>query len=84
MALKTLLVMPILDATWRRDFELSIPPFVGLGIRLDVYDMVNVDSVVVGDFGYDVTCIVSVEGAKPDEVTEKLLTRLGFERGVYV
>jgi hypothetical protein len=84
MALKTLLVMPILDATWRRDFELTIPPFVGLGIRLDTYDMVNVDSVVVGDHGYDVTCIVSVEGVKAKDVTEKLLIRLGFEKGVYV
>lgn len=84
MTLKTLLVMPIFGVTWRRDFELTIPPFVGLGIRLDVYDMVNVDSVVVGDFGYDVTCIVSIENVKAKDVTEKLLLRLGFEKGLYV
>ena len=54
--------------------------FQGLGIRLDVYEIFNVDSVVVGDPHYDVTCIGQLEG---DEITEKQCRRLGFEEGVY-
>ena len=52
-------------------------------IRLDVYDMLNVKSVVVGDPGYDVTCIVELEDAAPDEVTEQKREALGFEVGPY-
>ncbi len=83
MPLKALIVLVTNGGTWVRDFELAIPPFVGLGIRVDVYDMLNVLSVVVGDFGYDVTCIVEIEGVLPENVTEKLITRLGFEEGTY-
>ena len=69
------------DGTWARDFELSIPPFVGLGIRLDVYEMVNVQSVIVGDARYDVTCIV---GPEPGESFDAAwLERQGFEEAPY-
>ena len=81
MALKTLLVAPTPTAIWRRDFTLAIPPFPGLGIRLDVYEMVNVDSVVVGDTPYDVTCIVSPEGG--EVFPPEKWTALGFEVGPY-
>lgn len=80
MALKTLLVMPVLKTTWVKEIELAFPPFKGLGIRLDTYEVFNVDSVVVGDPHYDVTCIGQLEG---DEITEKQCLRLGFEEGVY-
>ena len=81
MALKALLVIPTKNATWRRYTELAIAPFPGLGIRLDVYDMVNVNSVVIGDPAYDVTCIVSPESGTP--WTAAQLQRLGFEIGPY-
>jgi hypothetical protein len=75
--------MPTADATWRREMELMFPPFPGLGIRVDVYEMLNVRSVVVGDFGYDVTCIVELEDAAPAEVTAQRCETLGFEVGPY-
>jgi hypothetical protein len=83
MSLHALLVLATLDATWRRDIELPFPPFPGMGIRIDVYDMLNVRSVVVGDPGYDVTCIVELESAAPNEVTEEKCEALGFEVGPY-
>ena len=83
MRLKTLLVMPALDNTWVRDWELPFPPFPGLGIRVDVYEVLNVDSVVVGDRGYDVTCIVHLEGTDAGGLTENRLRDLGFEEGLY-
>jgi hypothetical protein len=56
-----------------------------LGIRIDVYDMVQVDSVVVGDIvggvKYDVTCICTVEGGA--EYSEERLGDFGFEKGDY-
>ncbi|HEX2622609.1 MAG TPA: hypothetical protein VHL11_20760 [Phototrophicaceae bacterium] len=82
MPLKVLIVMPALQATWVRDMELLFPPFPGLGIRVDVYDVLNIDSVVVGDHGYDVTCIVHLEG-NAEHYTEKKFRSLGFEIGVY-
>ncbi|MFO0796909.1 MAG: hypothetical protein U0804_05490 [Gemmataceae bacterium] len=63
---------------WVRETTLPFPPFPGLGLRLDVYQVVNVLSVVVGDPGYDVTCIVEVEGG-PDCGFDAL----GFRRGSY-
>ena len=50
--------------TWARGESIPIPPFPGLGIRLDVYRLVNVVDVIVGDPGVDVTCIV-----EPDDAT---------------
>lgn len=44
--IRALLVAPTREGTWLREIRL---PFPGLGIRLDTYDMVNVDHVVVGD-----------------------------------
>jgi hypothetical protein len=80
MALKALLVMPVLSNTWVKDVELPFPPFPGLGLRLDTYEIFNVDSVVVLDPRYDVTCIGVLEGG---EITEKQIRRLGFEEGLY-
>ena len=84
--LKTLLVLPWGDGCWIRDYELAFPPFPKLGIRLDVYEVMNVESVLVGDSGYDVTCIVAFDEMTPDEkkgVTDKRIRALGFEEGGY-
>lgn len=80
-ALRALLVAVTKDATWTRSYELPIAPSVGLGIRLDTYDMVNVESVIVGDVGYDVTCIVGPERGRTLDAA--WLERLGFEVGPY-
>ena len=83
MNLTVKIVLPTRDATWLREMELPFAPFPGLGIRVDVYDVLNVRSVVVGDPGCDVTCIVEIEGAAPGEVTDEKLTALGFQVGPY-
>ena len=88
MKLKTKLVMPTVNGIWARDYELPIAPFVGLGIRLDVYEIFNVQSVVVSDFAYDVTCIGMMEkldGVMVDAetLTEEYCKRLGFVEGLY-
>jgi hypothetical protein len=83
MPLAALLVMPTKDATWQMEMELPFPPFPGLGIRVDVYDVLNVRSVLVGDSGYDVTCIVEFDDTDPEEVTAAKLEALGFEDGPY-
>ncbi|WP_327010074.1 hypothetical protein OHA72_24245 [Dactylosporangium sp. NBC_01737] len=82
--IRALLVTLTPDGTWLREIRLPIAPFPGLGIRLDVYEVMNVDSVLVGDDGrweIDVTCIVSRDGGG---ATQQVLERLGFEEGVYV
>lgn len=83
MPLKTLLVMVVLGQTWIKDYELLFPPFPGLGIRVDVYDVLNVDSVLVGDRGYDVTCFVHLQSLELDRITEKTIKGFGFEEGLY-
>jgi hypothetical protein len=83
MPLNALIVLSTKDATWRMDMELPFPPFPGLGIRIDVYEILDVQSVVVGDSGYDVTCIVQFEDADPSEITDERLESLGFEVGPY-
>jgi hypothetical protein len=83
MLLRALIVWPTTDATWRRDIGLSIPPFPGLGIRVDAYEVLNVRSVLVGDHDYDVTCIVELEGTDPAKITDQMCRALGFEIGPY-
>ncbi len=79
--LKALLVVLTPSGTWVQTLTLPIPPFPGMGIRLDAYEMVDVVSVVVGDPGCDVTCFVRMEGgATPSD--EKCVT-LGFESAPY-
>jgi hypothetical protein len=78
--LKALLVLGWREQIWRKEMTLPFPPFPGLGIRIDTYAVVDVDSVVVGDLGYDVTCICTYEG---DLGPEDYLRSLGFERGDY-
>jgi hypothetical protein len=80
--LTALLVLGWNERTWRKETQLPFPPFPGLGIRIDVYDMLNVESVVVGDLGYDVTCICSFENGE-DEYTESRVLSFGFEEGGY-
>ena len=83
--IRALLVAPTPDGTWIRTLTLPIPPFPGLGVRLDTYEVVNVDTVLVGDdhrWEIDVTCIVSPDGGGTYD--EKKWTRLGFEQGIYV
>ena len=67
------------EATWAREIDLPFAPFPSLGIRVDVYEVLNVESVVVGDLGYDVTCIVTLEGTEASEITEEKCESLGFE-----
>jgi hypothetical protein len=81
--LRAKIVLLTRDATWVREMELPFAPFPGLGIRIEVYELLNVRSVVVGDHGYDVTCIVELEDADPGEVTSAKLAALGFEAGPY-
>jgi hypothetical protein len=83
MALTALIVLPTTQETWVQEMDLPFPPFPGLGIRVDVYEILNVRSVVVGDLGYDVTCIVELEGAEPGELTDEKCQSLGFEAGRY-
>lgn len=84
MPLKAKLVIPLKDVSILvRDYDLPIAPFVGLGIRLDIYDIFNVDSVVVGDEGYDVTCIGMLEGVESPQIMAKRAADLGFEPGLY-
>jgi hypothetical protein len=80
--LRARIVIVTPTATWIRDVPLPISPFPGLGIRIDVYEVVNVDSVVVGDPGCDVTCIGHLEGEASD-VTDAKLRGLKFEVGPY-
>jgi hypothetical protein len=47
---------------WMREMLLPIPPFPGLGIRIDTYEMLNVVKVVIEDDGHSVTCFVGPEG----------------------
>lgn len=75
------LVLPTRDATWIQEMELPFPPFPGMGIRLDVYDVLNVKSVVVGDSGCDVTCIVEMEDG--EKLNDAKLEALGFEVAPY-
>lgn len=80
-SLRCKLVLPTRHATWVREVQLPFPPHPSLGIRLDVYDMVKVQSVIVGDAGFDVTCIVEPESA--DSETDAKLEALGFEIAPY-
>ena len=81
-ALKARLIVPDSKGTiFRKEVQLPISPYPGLGIRIDVYDMLRVDSVVVGDFGYDVTCICTVEDG--GSYTAEQLRLYGFEAGPY-
>jgi hypothetical protein len=83
MTLKAKIVLPTRDATWVQEMDLPFPPFPGLGIRVDVYETLNVRGVVVGDLGCDVTCIVELEDTDPSEITEEKCLALGFEVGPY-
>jgi hypothetical protein len=76
-----LLVALTPGASWTRTYELPIAPFVGLGIRLDVYELVNVESVIVGDAHVDVTCIVGPEPGHSFDAG--WLERHGFEVAPY-
>ena len=77
-----LLVLGWNERIWTRRAMLPFPPFPRLGIRLDTYDLLQVDSVVVGDHGCDVTCICTFEGGG-DDYTEAQVLAFGFEEGSY-
>jgi hypothetical protein len=80
--LKTLLVVGWNEQIWVKDTMLLFPPFKGLGIRVGTYDMLHVDSVVVGDQGYDATCICTFEGGGSG-YTEEQIRSMGLEPGAY-
>lgn len=79
--LKALLVLGWDQRLWMKEARLPFPPFPGLGIRIDVYDMLNVESVVVGDRGYDVTLICTLEGGA--NYDESRILAFGFQEGGY-
>ena len=79
--LAALLVLGWDQRVWTRASRLPFPPFPGLGIRVDAYEMLRVDGVVVGDLGYDVTCICTFEGDDPR--TEAQVRALGFDESGY-
>ena len=79
--LKARLVVPCGGRTWTKEIDLLFPPFPGLGIRIAPYDMLNVESVVIGDYGFDVTCICSVEGGTGYEA--ETFRSFGFEQSSY-
>jgi hypothetical protein len=80
--LKALLVVGWNEVIWLKEMQLPIAPFPGLGIRIGVYDMLQVESVVVGDFRYDVTCICTFEGGS-EGYTEERVRSFGLEKGDY-
>jgi hypothetical protein len=79
--LKALLVLGCNEAIWTKEAQLPIPPFPGLGIRIGVYDMLNVERVVIGDDGFDVTCICTVEEGVVYDAYR--LRSFGFQEGAY-
>lgn len=83
MALRALIILPTKGATWISEMDLPFPPFPGLGIRVDAYEVLNVDSVVVGDSGYDVTCIVHLENSDASEIIDEKCESLGFRNDHY-
>ncbi|QEL16096.1 hypothetical protein [Limnoglobus roseus] len=80
--LKALLILGWRRQMWAKEVRLPFPPSPGLGIRIDVYDMLRVDSVVIGDDGYDVTCICTFEGGGK-HYTESRVRGFGFEESGY-
>ena len=68
-ALRALLVLGWNQSIWRKTVNLPFAPFPGLEIRVDTYELIQLESVIVGDPGYDVTCICIIEGAQ--SVTRK-------------
>jgi hypothetical protein len=81
--MKAQLVLLVNGTTWLGEADLPFAPFVGLGIRVDVYEILNVKSVVVGDLGYDVTCVVELEGAARGNLDTRKCEELGFRQGAY-
>lgn len=80
--LRTLVVLQWQQRTWRRCIQLLLAPFPGLGIRVSVHEMIRVNSVIIGDAGYDVTCICTFEGDS-DGYTDETMQHFGFEPGDY-
>jgi hypothetical protein len=62
---------------WLAETRLPFAPFPGLIIRIDAYESLKVHEVVVGDIGFDVTCICVLEGG--DLRTEANLRAFGFQ-----
>lgn len=60
------LALPTQGATWVREMELP-RPFRSWKYESMFYEMLNVQRVVVGDRGYDVPCIVELEGTRPEK-----------------
>jgi hypothetical protein len=86
LSIKVTLVMPTAIGTWLMDKELPFPPFPNLGIRLDVYEVFNVDTVVVDetDHRFPIACIGHMDGAESKPPDAMKFEALGFEQGVYV
>ncbi len=81
-SLEALLVLGFEQATWTTTITLPFPPFPGLGIRIDPYDVLNVQSVLVGDRGHDVTCICTLEGDATGYTADRIRS-YGFEQRTY-
>jgi hypothetical protein len=77
---RTRLVLTADGERWVREYDLPIPPSPGLGLRLDVYEVLNVEAVTVGATGGFIESTVADEdGGTP---TEDWLWSHGFRREV--
>ena len=84
--MKVMLVMPTESGTWLREWDLPFPPFPHLGIRLDTYEVFNIEDVVVDQptHRFPVACIGHLDGSETTPTDDNKCVSLGFEKGVYV
>ena len=76
---RTRLVFSANDTRWVKDTDLPIPPFPGLGVRVDTYEVLNITAVTVGEPGCDAEC--EVEEEEPTRgLTESDLQSFGFRK----
>lgn len=75
---RTRLVLTADGERWVREYDLPIPPSPGLGLRLDVYEVLNVETVTVGTTGgFIESAVADEDGGTP---TKDWLRSHGFRR----
>ena len=72
--------MPATDGPWLRDMDFPFPPFPGLGIRIDVYEMLNIAAVIFDEADGSLTCMVEPEGHDGSMGTASELEAYGFSK----
>ncbi|WP_329283660.1 hypothetical protein [Streptomyces sp. NBC_01451] len=70
------LIMEAEGKKWARYFDLAFAPFPGMGVRVDTYEVLNVDKVLVDDLDGGVTCFAADDDGR--EFTAKKCVSLGF------